>query len=498
LASEFAPELQALRSDLNALTVRVEDLEAKVGGITGPSVTVSGNIDWRTGVYGTKLGFEEVRSTGYGITAFPKTDIPISDTLKDSWKNGDFMTMRTRIGVNANISSNTSAFVQLLAGPLTNQTFPRGAELLFENSPNIFSGNGIMDTVQFDQIWLKTGTRFITPVELTVGKQYLKRGVGLLFDNDQEAIKALRADFGTGSLRVGTLLGMLDNEQFLGATSSFPNPAPFVGEPAEINGQDNINLLYLDWAFAGDWKLGGNWLNSGFNMEQGWSVSLSGPVYGLGLYGEYSKLLKWPNGEDTAGRLDLDDSDTAWMAGLKWSNPWVALQGEYGQVDAGYSFAFTGGGWDAFFGPVFGEGIFNLPLSALHPRAEIDPHDINWIDRPLFLDPTNIAKGWHVQATFPTLLKSMPLTVSYASGDAYNPEYLAWLAEGGSNSRLERPDKWMDADPVWWVKLSRQMSDSVTASLLYGRREVDNVIAPVPGEFNDPIQVIRAEVAVQF
>jgi len=95
--------------------------------------------------------------------------------------------------------------------------------------------------------------------------------------------------------------------------------------------------------------------------------------------------------------------------------------------------------------------------------------------------------------------------VSYASGDAYSEAYLSWLYAGGTNGAGVRPGKWQDADPVWYVKLSRQMSDSVTASLLYGRREVDNVMSPqtVPvgeGTFatNDPLQVIRAEVAVQF
>lgn len=494
LATEFAPELQALRSDLNALTKRVEDLEAKVLP-PAPVVTIGGNIDWRTGVYGTKLGFENVRSTGYFDAPFVDADdsaIPVSDTLKDAFKNGDFMTMRTRVFANANISASTSAFVQLLAGPTTNLEDPH----MFFESPNFFTGNGLMDVVQFDQIWLKHGTRFITPVELTVGKQYLRRGVGLLFDNDQEAIKGVRADFGTGSLRVGTLLAMLDNEQFFGRTGSVPNPAPIVGDPAEINGQDNINLLYLDWAFAGDWKLGGNWLNSGFNEEAGWSVSLTGPFYGLGLYGEYAKLTQWPNGKDFADNNDngiadageprLDDADAAWLAGVKWANPWLGLQVEYGQVDAGYAIAFSGGGWDTFSET----GFFNLPLSALHPRAEIDPHDINWIDRPLFLDATNIAKGWHFQATFPTLLRDMPLTVSYATGDGYNPDFLGWLSEGGSTSGLDKPEMWRDADPFWWVKLSRQMSSSVTASLLYGRREVDKIVAPDEprvDRFNDPI-----------
>jgi hypothetical protein len=155
---------------------------------------------------------------------------------------------------------------------------------------------------------------------------------------------------------------------------------------------------------------------------------------------------------------------------------------------------------------------FNLPLSALHPNAEVDPHDINWVDRPLFLDPTNIARGYHVNVTFPELLgKDTPLSVSYMNGDAYNPRYLSWLYLGGSNSLIPEPDKWVDADSVWIVRLGRQFSENLSANILYGRRDADNVLSSrkVPVGYdsqtktfvyaeNDPVQVIRAELNVAF
>jgi hypothetical protein len=211
-----------------------------------PRVNVSGAFGWRTGVYGTELSLSESTvSTGYPAFDFvnppflqnvafgniPVVDpisgdvlafIPISDSLKDSFKVNDFMVMRTFVNLSAALSENTSAMVSLLASPNTNlinpvrDSFINGQTVF---SPAAFSGNGIMDTVQFDEIWVKYGTRFITPVSLTIGKQYLHRGVGLLFDNSQEATKALRADFGSGSIRVGTLLGMLDPDEFLGRTA---------------------------------------------------------------------------------------------------------------------------------------------------------------------------------------------------------------------------------------------------------------------------------------
>ncbi len=544
LCKEFGPELEALRSDLNSLTKRVEELEAAKPPV--PKVTVSGDISWRTGVYGTKFGTHAVSSTGYpfgqelgvdidgnlvspygGINIPGFGTIPVSDSLKDAFKAADFMTMRTRLAFDAALAENLSANVTLWAGARTNQTFTTDQLDLEMNSPNAFLGNGLMDTVQVNQAWLKYHTNFIAPLDLTVGKQYFCRGEGLLVDNDQEPIKALKLDWTAGAFSWGAIWGMLDREEFFGRTAgSIGLPklvnggAMYFAEP-ETNGQDNYNIYTADWRFTKNWKLSGTYLQSGFNDEKGWSADLAGKALGLDWYGEYGQLLKWPTGKDfadfngdgieDANEAPLSDSDKAWLGGLKWGNNFVNITGEYGQVDAGYALAISGGGWSALNPLTATAGlytdIFNLPLSALHPNAEIDPHDINWVDRPLFLDPTNIARGWHVGLTFPTLLgANTPLSVSYATGDGYDPDYIAWLLSGGSNSDVSAPSKWRDADPVWIVKVSRQFNPNVSANLIYGRREVDNIVSPqtveVPGTGafaeNDPIQVIRAEVCVAF
>ena len=571
LAKEFGPELKSLRSDLDSLTKRVEDLEA-VPPVELPAITVSGDISWRLGLYGTSLGIEDVETTGYpffeeleevyyddgplpalaaaqggfgylvapygGINIpcydsqagmwsddpaydgflFPyEGSIPITDALKDTYKASDFMTQKTRVTFSGQLAEDTSVNVTLLAGPETNDV---GSPLMdyMSGSPLIFSGNGVMDTVAVDEAWLMHSTTVLVPADLTIGKQYFSRGQGLLADNDQESIKALRADWGTGgSVTWGVVLGMMDREQFWGRSAGsvgLPALAPaVVGQvDPQTSGQDNYHLYYLDWALGGDWNVGANWLDSGLNQESGWSASLDGELYGLGFYGEYAQLKEWPNGEDVSQTgLELSESDNAWMAGLSWSNPAVCVTGEYGVVDAGYAFALTGGGWSAIH-PLLGSmgmytDYFNLPLSALHPNASVDPHDINWIDRPLFLDPTNIARGWHVNVTFPKLLgPNTPVSVSYMNGDAYEPRYLSWLSQGGPASGIPEPDEWRDADSIWTVKVSRQLSESVSANLLYGRRDVDNVMSSqdvmIGGTRayaeDEPIQVLRGEVCVAF
>jgi hypothetical protein len=541
LAKEFGPELQALRSDLNALTKRVEDLEAKPAPEM-PKVTVTGMTSWRAGLYGTDFGTQDISTTGYpffaelivdesGVTApygginVPGFGaIPISDALKDSFKASDFMTMKTKVNFSSALTDKVDANVTLLAGPESN-TFQEPVLDLILGSPTAFSGNGLMDVVTVDEAWLKYRTRFIAPVEFTVGKQYFARGKGLLVDNDQEAIKAFKADWTSGDFSWGAIFGMLDREQFWARTTGsvgLPDLDPNLGglPDPETSGQDNYNIYTVDWRFADSWKLGGTYLASGFNEEKGWSVDLHGKAWDIKWYGEYGQLLDWPTGMDfndldadgveDPGETPLDDSDNAWLAGLKWGNNFVNITGEYGQVDAGYAFSIPGGGWSAINPLLSAAGmytdLFNLPLSRLHPNAEVDPHDINWVDRPLFLDPTNIARGWHVNVTFPTLLgDNTPLSIAYSAGDGYDPAFLSWLLSGGSNSGVAEPDKWRDADPVWIVKLSRQFSENVSANVIYGRREVDNIMSPqeVPifdEEFaeQDPIQVIRAEVCVAF
>jgi len=560
LAKEFGPELKALRSDVDSLTSRVEDLEAGPRGEL-PAITVSGDMRWRVGLYGTSLGIDDVETTGYpyleeltagvpgtvapygGINipfydsvggmwsddaAYPggaayAASIPVSDALKDSYKASDFMTQKTRVTFSGQLADDTYVNVTLLAGP-ENNDIGSPQDDYYSGSPLIFSGNGVMDTVSVDEAWLMHSARILVPADLIVGKQYVSRGQGLLADNDQEAVKALRVDWNTGdSISWGAFWGMLDREQFWGRTagaSGLPALTP-VGSglvDPQTSGQDNYDLYYLDWAISNSWTLGANWLNSGLNDERGWSASLDGRLYGLDFYGEYAQLKDWPTGQDTtASGLELDESDNAWMTGLRWTTDAVCVTGEYGMVDAGYAYAMTGGGWSVLSPLVFSSAMynvdyFNLPFSALHPNAEVDPHDINWIDRPLFLDPTNIAKGWHVNVTFPKLLgPDTPVSVSYMDGDGYEPRYLSWLDMGGPASGIPEPDKWTDADSVWVVKVSRQLSEAVSANLLYGRREVDNIMSPqtvpvplpvgVTGTYyaeDDPIQVLRAEVCVGF
>jgi hypothetical protein len=68
--------------------------------------------------------------------------------------------------------------------------------------------------------------------------------------------------------------------------------------------------------------------------------------------------------------------------------------------------------------------------------------------------------------------------------------------------------KWRDADAIGIVSLTKPLADDVNLTLLYGRREVENVMwptfgaPPAPGRQQGsslkPLQVLRAEVSVAF
>jgi hypothetical protein len=567
LAKEFAPELKSLRADLDGLTKRVEDLEAEPEP-EYPIISVSGNLNWRVGLYGTDLDMEDAQATGYpfvsgdlqmgtegavapygGINipeyvagvgwgddpvAFPNGlllagSIPISDSLKDAFKAGDFMTLETRINIDAELNDNAKVRVAVLAGPENNDLGQPFSAQAF-GSPLSQTGNGVMDQVSVDEAWVDWRVPFLLHGDWRFGKQYMERAQGLLMNNDQESINASKTVWQFGDFGIGVIWGMLDLEQFYGRTSGgagLPTLTPS-GLPApSTDGQDDIFAYALDWDIGANWDLDLTFLQSGLGEERGWSVGLEADeVWGIDWYGEYAELDKWQTGKDwndtngdgikDANEVELSESDTAWFVGARYDSPSFIAGLEYGEIDAGYAISIPGTGWSAI-NPVLGSaigmyttGLFNLPLSLLHPDAEVNPHDINWIDRPLFLDATNIAKGWKVDVTFPTLLgEKTPVKIAYMDGDSYDPRYISWLISGGPTGGIPEPDEWRDADRVWYVQVGHHFTPDICANLLYGQRDVDNVmsrqevpIVNVNGvdyfAEKDDIQVLRAEVNVAF
>ncbi len=470
---------------------------------------------------------------------FDGFSIPISDALKDSFKAPDFMTMRSRVVFNGDLGSNVSTKVAILADTRGNLFHPvtdvddvwfdrefGGAE-----SPASLYSDGLMDTLRVDEAWVKYSANWIRPWTLTAGKQYWGFGQGLLVNNSQHPVKsgkldiALTGDAPGNGITLSAVLGMLDREAFSGKTANMPRlPDPEqsnIGGLDKLGGQDNYNIFALDIPVGNNWKVNGTWLASGFGSERGWSVDLTGKIIGLDLWGEWAKLTRFPDGSTETGAtnpVDLKEADTAWLVGLGWNSKDFAVTGQYGLVEplyaiAGFDSEGNGKGWDpvGLAASISGDfdiedpiGYLNLPLSLLHPVEEFNPHFINWLDRPLFLDPTNVAKGWEVGVTLKRLLgENTPVSLRMYDGKAYSEEYLGWLfTDGGAT--MSKPDKWRDADAVWSVTLTHKFTDALSGSLSYGQREVKHVMSPNNSQLtegdiqDDAIKVVRADLSVAF
>jgi hypothetical protein len=370
-----------------------------------------------------------------------------------------------------------------------------------------------MDNVRIDQAWAKFPTTWILPTDWTVGKQYCGVGQGLLFNNNQFALKSVKAMSRLGgNMTLTTLMGQLDREAFTSQTAG-----PVSSADGDTWGQDTYLVGRLSLPLMG-FDVGANWLQTGYADEQGWSVDATGSVFGRPVAVEYATMLRsvggikegdWSKSEN----MGVDDN-TALVASVGLiDNASFALSGKYGVVEPLYAFSVSDSSSAvAGYSPlILGNPIYNLPLSLLHPYAETSAHDINWVDRPLFLDATNVARGWEVNLTLKRLLGSnMPLSIRYYDGDAYCDDYVGWLVMGGEGNAFNpyadadgcAPAKWRDADAALVVSLTKPLCEGIDLTLLYGRREVKNVMRPNPYDDDDyladPIQVVRGELSVAF
>ena len=449
LEQEFMPELKQIRADLDDLIFRVEDLEAKPGGAKGPAITVSGLISARAGMYGSELKLAD----GNDTTGYPG----FSGLAKDAFKSAQFGTMLTRVNVSGQINPNVMVNVSLVAEPRTNFPLELTDFGFGDNYAVAGVGEevGVMDMVYVKEAWVKVNTKFIAPMTMKVGKQYFKVNQGLAIDNSIFALKAadLGWDIGRG-VGLHGVVGVFDREAFGGILS--PDPTLFAGNP----GQDVYSAAYIGLPIS-DWTITGAYVNSGIGKERLWSVGLEGKLFKHSIYGEFAQGVKDFDG------LDVDfgtpsSQKNAWVAGvnlIETTN--LTLGGKYGQIEANYVNAAS--------------------LTSMFPYEAISPHDIDWVDRPLFLDPNNIARGWEATLEYRGLMKgTMPIKVRYYDGDRFSPVTFG---------------EYVDGDAVIVVSVSKQIAQDVMATLLYGRREVE---AATGISDADPIQVLRGELAVTF
>lgn len=505
LEKEFAPELRMLRGDLDDLTGRVEELERKAAGPVGPKLAASGDISYRTGYYGTKIKvsgsggsetFPYVRHgpiTGYGFVSGEVGDVglgllagqdliglallgvPVTDSGKDAQKAKDFTTIRMRLNLAGEVAEGVNVNLSLIAEP-DNSVYPSNVA-----DPGAMTTRGLVSAVRLDEAWASFATKVPAALDWTVGKQYFAFGQGLLVDNNILALDGLKAKAELGRRAAFTAIWARTPAEALGGQGWTPGP-DFPPTTLFVGGQDDYIAGRLSFPIS-DWELGANYLLTGFSDERGWSVDASGKVLGAKVYGEFATLVHNADGQavDDVNTGDFADNSAFVVGADLIDTDSILLSGKWGKVDPGYAYDFVGNtlGNSGFAVSSAGFGAFNLPFSALHPYTEHGTHYINWVDRPLFLDPTNVAEGFEVGLTLKRLLgPGTPLMVRFYDGDAI-----------GGNA---------DADRVWTASVSKKVASNVDFNLLYGRREVDSMVQPDTAAPQKAIQVLRGELRIAF
>jgi hypothetical protein len=454
LLNEFAPEIAKVRGEVRTLADRVSAVETAL--TNKPQQLRFGIVGgYRVGALGTSLAFgssdpsattRSVAADNLTIYTGTAAAAPLGDptVAKDLLKGYRYGVYQADVNMDANISDNLVGHATLrVVTPITNTAGPYTATaaaptvpfdvatalpaLAVNNAYGTFAvpgyPSGVRTFVDDVQLWdwyatFNTGL-FGQDTSFTLGRFSSSIGQGLLVDTSRNPLVGIAADTSFGSaipVSVGLNYSTLDR-----AINGF------VADPAFSQDQ----VIY---AYAGTGLYGVNgvvtWLQTGFASQQGFSVAADGTLYGVRLFGEYAQLLK--------NAISDSVSEQGFVLGADLLNNWhsISLTGKIGVLSSGFT-------------PV---------ESILYPYAAVNAYDTNWIDRPLFLDPNNVRRGWEAD-------------VRYAMSKK-------WLL----NARIYGPlgSEVGARDLAWTLGTKYQVANGVYANLLYGQRDVH-------GTFTNPL-----------
>jgi len=450
LLNEFGPEIAAIRGDIRTLADRVGAVEVAVTKIPPLRASINGGL--RAGTLGTALEFgADAGVAADNLAIFNSANVDQS-LDKDVIKGGRFLVSLFDLNLDGALSDGFAAHATLRAiTPVTLSPAPFGAGAVVPNDPTagyyplagtpappLAGINTYADSVQLWD-WYATLSAGILgkDVSLTAGRHANALAQGLLVDNSRQPLLGVSADTGFGNVLVGANFSMMDR-----ASNPLTNSSAAV--------QDNVAYAYAGFDVF-NVNVIATYMHSGFAAQRGWSVAGDGRLFGIHAFGEYATLTRTITGADPGSPFD-----NGWVVGADLLNNWrgFSLTARYGEIEPGFT-------------PV---------LSALYPYAAVNAYDINWIDRPLFLDPNNVTKGWELDMKL-ALSKSWLLSARVYDGDHE--------AVGAAA---------VDADMVWVLSAKKQIANGVAFSLLYSQREVNNRATNTA--FTDDLTVTRA--ALEF
>jgi hypothetical protein len=438
LLTEFSPEIEAVRGDIRKLNARVDALEAAIAKINPLRTSVTGGI--RGLFQGTSIGLDQDAAVvGDNLAIF---NSPFADASldKDLLKGARVAVSLFDLSMDASFSEGLAGHATLRAiSPVSFDAAPYaagGAVVPFDATQSYAAVPGgplagmssYVDSIQLWDWYVTFSSEILGKgLAVTAGRQSNAVAQGLLVDTSRNPLLGVSVDTGIGPVSIGANVSAIDR---------ISNPLTI--DPAVV--EDSFAYVYFGGNIA-DWSLVGTWLQSGFADQRGWSVAADGQLFGVHLFGEYAKLTRGATGGSPAG-------NTGWVVGADLINNWkgFSLTGRYGQIGAGFTPGF----------------------SVLYPYASVNAYDINWMDRPLFLDPNNVTQGWEADMKL-ALSKGMTLSSRVYAGTG-------------------------NSDTVWTVGLKKQLTNSVATSIQYAQREVNNRATGAP--ITSDLKVLR--VALEF
>ena len=110
-------------------------------------------------------------------------------------------------------------------------------------------------------------------------------------------------------------------------------------------------------------------------------------------------------------------------------------------------------------------------FSLLYPYSSVNAFDTDWVDRPLYLSPDNVTRGFEGN-------------IACVFGNDWTVQGRVYFGDKITNAINT------SADLVWSARLKKQLTKNVAASLLYGERQVDKILS------GEKLRTLRA--AVEF
>ena len=293
----------------------------------------------------------------------------------------------------------------------------------------------LQDLVWLDEAYLQFNTKGLWTAKWTVGRQYLRYGLGLVVNNDRKSLQGVR-------MQATDLWGSnFDLDVFAGGGNmdySFRFPAW-----GDLLGLGYLGDSYLAARLSYDrpsWAVGVNYLANGYAEEEAWSADLWWKYWGdRELWAEYAEQKQFFDGGDPDD-MDLDPYAVLVMADL-WKAPKWWLRGMWGKTKDFYSIVYS------TLNPYFEDYVVRPWESGVVPGYIPVERWTRCV--PIFRQVETIG------GTLGFKLGSWPIEFSYYDLDQVDDAPLAY-------------------DKLWSISVSKEVANGVTLHLLYGREEATN------------------------